>query len=152
MTICLMSNSRWYENQCALEASLNKIKFLDTIIKQTRLLNACSTSLLPPLSMHYIDCVALLPLPTPTHTHPTLNSTNNPPAMWANLNSCKHISFVSTTCATKIKLAIEGCVNTMQLKILRVVVRPTELHFKGPATWPIQVYLKEQEYDQHNST
>ena len=28
MTICLMSNSRWYENQCALEALLNKTNFL----------------------------------------------------------------------------------------------------------------------------
>ena len=27
MTICLRSNSRWYESQCALEASLNKTKF-----------------------------------------------------------------------------------------------------------------------------
>ena len=27
MTICLSSNSRWYENQCSLEASLNKTNF-----------------------------------------------------------------------------------------------------------------------------
>ena len=27
MTICLTLNSRWYENQCALEASLNKTSF-----------------------------------------------------------------------------------------------------------------------------
>ena len=30
ITICLMSNSRCYENQCALEASLNKTNFLFT--------------------------------------------------------------------------------------------------------------------------
>ena len=29
VTICLMSNSRWYENQSALDASLNKANFLD---------------------------------------------------------------------------------------------------------------------------
>ena len=28
MTICLMSNSWWYENQCSLEVSLNKTNFL----------------------------------------------------------------------------------------------------------------------------
>ena len=28
MTTCLMSNSQWYENQCALEESLNKTNFL----------------------------------------------------------------------------------------------------------------------------
>ena len=30
MTIYLTSNSRWYENQCALEASLNKTNFAST--------------------------------------------------------------------------------------------------------------------------